>query len=95
MNGLEIANIWNKNPSFAFLLIEDVNATMGSEVMLDLSGTLTKLKVPLVMVKIEVNTASEELLKKFGVSKRPSLVAVNMDFSTVALFLSVADTREA
>jgi len=91
--GVDILNIWDKNPSLAVLLIEEANATMGSEVILDLSATLNKLGVPLAMVKIEINAESAQLMEKLKVPKQPSLVAINKGFSTVELFPSVPATR--
>jgi len=94
VSGLEILNIWDQNPSLAVILIEETNATMGSEVILDLSDTLSKLKVPLVMSKIEINAESSQLLEKLAVPKKPALVALSKDFSTLELFPSVTATRE-
>eukprot|EP00092_Neocalanus_flemingeri_P007794 GFUD01008415.1.p1 GENE.GFUD01008415.1~~GFUD01008415.1.p1 ORF type:complete len:681 (-),score=161.46 GFUD01008415.1:240-2282(-) len=92
VNGLEILHIWDQNPTMAVLLIEEAYSTMGSEVILDLSGTLTKLKVPLVMAKIEINAESDQLLQKLTVSHKPSLVAISRD-SILEVFPLVAATR--
>jgi len=95
VSGLEIMEIWAKNPKIAILLIEEVNATMGSEVILDLSSTLAKLNVPLVISKIEINSESEQLLEKLSVPKKPSLVAIGRDSTTIDAFPAVGATREA
>eukprot|EP00090_Calanus_glacialis_P005065 TRINITY_DN13889_c0_g1_i1.p1 TRINITY_DN13889_c0_g1~~TRINITY_DN13889_c0_g1_i1.p1 ORF type:complete len:571 (-),score=160.50 TRINITY_DN13889_c0_g1_i1:165-1877(-) len=95
VSGLEITDIWEKKPKIAILLLEEVNATMGSEVILDLSSTLAKLNVPLVISKIEINSESEQLLEKLSVPKKPSLVAISRDSTTIDAFPAVLATREA
>ena len=95
VNGLELMNIWEKNPRIVILLIEEVNSTMGSEVILDLSASLAKLNIPLSLIKIEMNPESEQLLEKLKVSKKTSIVAVDKDYAIVESFPAVVATREA
>jgi len=95
VNGFHISNIWEGDPRVVILMIEDVNATMGSEVILDLSSSLAKLKIPLVVTKIELNSESEQLLEKLKLQKKTSLVAINKDYETIETFQAVASTREA
>ena len=68
---------------------------MGSEVILDLSSTLTKLKIPLVLSKLELNSESSQLLDQMKVQKKTSLLAVNKDYEIMENFATVASTREA
>ena len=64
VNGLEIVNVWEKSPKLAVLLIEEANATRGSEVILDLSASLAKLNIPLALIKIKLNSESQQLLEQ-------------------------------
>lgn len=95
VEGLEILNIWEGGPRVAIILLEEVNATMGSEVILDLSSTLAKLKIPLVLSKIELNAESAQLLDKMKVQKKTCLLAVNKDYEIIENFGAVASTRES
>ena len=95
VEGLEILNIWEGGPRVAIILLEEVNATMGSEVILDLSSTLAKLKIPLVLSKIELNSESAQLLDKMKVQKKTSLLAVNKDYEIIENFGAVANSRES
>jgi len=95
VNGLEVRDIWTGGKILAILLLEEVNATMGSEVILDLYSSLAKLNIPLVLSKIELNSDSEQLLEKLKIEKKTSLVAINTDYETIETFAAVAATREA
>jgi len=95
VEGLKILNIWEGGPRVAIILLEEENATMGSEVILDLSSTLSKLKIPLVLSKVELNSESGQLLDQMKVQKKTSLLAVNKDYEIIENFAAVASTREA
>merc|ERR1719300_1050310 len=53
VSGLEL-KIWDSGAVLAILMVETVNATLGSEVMLDTSQMLRELSVPLVLAKVEI-----------------------------------------
>jgi len=80
--------------SFAILMVEEENSTLGSEVMLDLSESLDKLKVPLELRRIEINSDSVEFLNKMQV-KNTSLVAIKRDFTVEDSFTGIASSRDA
>jgi len=93
-SGAEIRDTWNKNVHLALLLFEEPNSTLGSEVILDLSSTFLKLKVPLVMVRVEINSESRLLLDKLNV-KSTSIVAVSEGYKTSEQVLASNVSRSA
>jgi len=94
VSGLEL-KIWDSGAVLAILMVETVNATLGSEVMLDTSQMLRELSVPLVLAKVEITAQTDKLLQKLQVDRSSSsLVAISRDFSTIEI-LSSQSSREA
>jgi len=95
VSGLQIDHIWDSGATLVLLCVETVNATLGSEVILDTYQMLRELNVPLTVAKIEISAQSDQLLQKLHIDLRTSsLVAISRDFSTNEILSSEA-SREA
>jgi len=86
--------LWDGGAILAIIMAEEVNATMGSEVLLDIWSTVIKLKVPLNIVRVE-GKEGEDILSHHSVTKSPGIVAWRKDGSLVDNFPGQKPTREA
>merc|ERR1712180_502767 len=75
-------------------MAEEVNATMGGEVLLDIWSTVIKLKVPLNIVRAE-GKEGDDILRHHSVTQSPGIVALRKDGSLVDNFPGQKPTREA
>jgi len=86
--------LWDDGAILAIIMAEEVNATMGSEVLLDIWSTVKKLKVPLNIVRVE-GKEGVDILSHHSVTQSPGIVALRKDGSLVDNFPGQKPTREA
>jgi len=86
--------LWDGGAILAIIMAEEVNATMGSEVLLDIWSTVIKLKVPLNIVRVE-GKEGEDILSHHSVTQSPGIVALRKDGSLVDNFPGQKPTRKA
>ena len=65
--GSNVPNLWSHGAKFAVLVFEEAGSELGSLVSLDLSETLSQLKIKLAVTIIEINTQSEQLRQSLKV----------------------------
>jgi len=94
VSGESLVGAWEGGAVLGVLMVEEVNSTMGSEVMLDIWSTVSKLQVPLTIQRVEVGKETEALLARYHVAQPPSLVAMRKDGSLVDSFPGLTHTRE-
>jgi len=85
--------LWDDGAVLAIVMVEEVNATMGSEVLLDIWPAVKKLQVPLTITRVE-GKDGEGILHRHSVLQSPALVALRKDGSLVDNFPGQKPTRE-
>jgi len=93
-SGKSVPGLWEGGAVLAVIIVEEVNSTLGSEVMLDIWPTVTKLKVPLALRRIEFGKETEQFLTSFQLPQSQGLLALSKDGALVDSFPSLKATRE-
>ena len=65
--GSTVPDLWSHGAKFAVLVFEEAGSDLGGLVILDLSETLSQLKIKLSVTSIEINTQSEQLRQSLKV----------------------------
>ena len=65
--GSTVPDLWIHGAKFAVLVFEEAGSDLGGLVILDLSETLSQLKIKLSVTIIEINTQSEQLRQSLKV----------------------------
>ena len=65
--GSTVPDLWIHGARFAVLLFEEAGSDLGGLVALDLSETLSQLKIKLAVTIIEINTQSEQMRQSLKV----------------------------
>ena len=65
--GSTVPDLWKHGAKFAVLVFEETGSDTGGEVILDLSETLSQLKIKLDVTIIEINTQSDQLRQALNV----------------------------
>jgi len=93
---LEIKGLWKEGISRAILMIEGNQSYLASEVLLDMSSTVSNLKIPLALARLVKEDASVKLIEKLGLKDetKQALCAVNKDLSSIEI-LDSSDSRSS
>ena len=67
VTGSTVPDLWKHGAKFAVLVFEETGSDTGGEVILDLSETLSQLKIKLDVTIIEINTQSDQLRQALNV----------------------------
>ncbi len=65
--GSTVPDLWSHGAKYSVLVFEEAGSDLGGLVILDLSETLSQLKIKLSVTSIEINTQSEQLRQSLKV----------------------------